>query len=116
MLYDQSVADPKVREGVETESRSEERTENPRLWRVLLHNDDFTTQDFVVWILETVFHMPHAEAFAVMLHVHQAGVGVAGLFTRDVAETKVKATRQLAEQHEFPLLVTLEPDLQEAGA
>ena len=83
---------------------------------MLLHNDDFTTQDFVVWVLETVFHMPHAEAFAVMLHVHQAGVGVAGLFTRDVAETKVKATRQLAEQHEFPLLVTLEPDLQEAGA
>lgn len=116
MLYDQSVADPKIREGVDTASRADERTENPRLWRVLLHNDDFTTQDFVVWVLETVFNMPHAEAFEVMLHVHQAGVGVAGLFTRDVAETKVKATRQLAEQHEFPLLVTLEPDLQEAGA
>jgi ATP-dependent Clp protease adaptor protein ClpS len=116
LLYDQPVADPKIREGVDTASRTDERTENPRLWRVLLHNDDFTTQDFVVWVLETIFHMPHAEAFAVMLHVHQAGVGVAGLFTRDVAETKVKATRQLAEQHEFPLLVTLEPDLQEAGA
>ena len=108
------MADP--REGVATESRPDVRQDTPRMWRVLLHNDDFTTQDFVVWVLETVFHMPHAEAFAVMLHVHQAGVGVAGLFTRDVAETKVKATRQLAEQHEFPLLVTLEPDLQEAGA
>ena len=116
LLYDHPVSDPKTREGVDTAPRADERTENPRLWRVLLHNDDFTTQDFVVWVLETVFHMPHAEAFAVMLHVHQAGVGVAGLFTRDVAETKVKATRQLAEQHEFPLLVTLEPDMQEAGA
>jgi ATP-dependent Clp protease adaptor protein ClpS len=110
------VADPNLREGTLTESHTDERVENPRLWRVLLHNDDFTTQEFVVWILETVFHMPHAEAFAVMMRVHQAGIGVAGLFTRDVAETKVKATRQLAEQHEFPLLVTLEPEPQEAGA
>ena len=110
------MADPNVRDGVQTDSRIDEEVENPRLWRVLLHNDDFTTQDFVVWVLETVFHMPHAEAFAVMMHVHQAGVGVAGLFTRDVAETKVRAARQLAEQHEFPLLVTLEPDSQEAGA
>jgi len=99
-----------------TESRAEERVEHPRLWRVLLHNDDYTTQEFVVWILETVFHLPHAEAMSVMLHVHQAGIGVAGHFTRDVAETKVKVTRQLAEQHEFPLLVTLEPESQEAGA
>ena len=110
------MADPNLREGTLAESHTDERVENPRLWRVLLHNDDFTTQEFVVWILETVFHMPHAEAFAVMMHVHQAGIGVAGLFTRDVAETKVKATRQLAEQHEFPLLVTLEPEPQEAGA
>lgn len=86
------------------------------MWRVLLHNDDFTTQEFVVWVLEMVFHMPQAQAFAVMLHVHQAGVGVAGLFTHDVAETKVKTTRRLAEEHEFPLLVTLEPESQEARA
>lgn len=109
------MADPGVGGGIATESRADERVENPRLWRVLLHNDDFTTQEFVVWVLETVFHLPHAEAVAVMMHVHQTGIGVAGLFTRDVAETKVKAARQLAEQHEFPLLVTLEPDSQEAG-
>ena len=104
------MAAPKIADGVQTESRADEKVENPRLWRVLLHNDDFTTQEFVVWVLETVFNMPPAEAYAVMMHVHQAGVGVAGRFTRDVAETKVKATQQLAEQHEFPLLVTLEPD------
>jgi len=80
------------------------------MWRVLLHNDDYTTQDFVVWVLESIFHKPHAEAFAIMLSVHQSGLGVAGVFTRDVAETKVKATERLAEEHEFPLLATMEPE------
>ena len=80
------------------------------MWKVLLHNDDFTTQEFVVLVLETIFNMPHADAYAVMMHVHQAGIGVAGLFTRDVAETKVKATERLAEQHEYPLRVTIEPE------
>ena len=80
------------------------------MWKVLLHNDDFTTQEFVVWVLETIFNMPHADAYAVMMHVHQSGIGVAGLFTRDVAETKVKATERLAEQHEYPLRVTIEPE------
>jgi ATP-dependent Clp protease adaptor protein ClpS len=103
-------------DGLLTEIRPGQQTDTPRMWRVLLHNDDYTTQEFVVWVLESVFQKPHAEAFAIMMHVHQAGVGVAGIFTRDVAETKVKATRQLAEEHEFPLLVTMEPEQQEAKA
>ena len=86
------------------------------MWRVLLHNDDYTTQEFVVYILETVFNKPQAEAFAIMMRVHQSGLGVAGIYTRDVAETKVKAARQLAEQNEFPLLVTMEPEPQEQRA
>ena len=110
------MAVPKIADGVQTESRTDERVDHPGMWRVLLHNDDFTTQEFVVWVLETVVNLPHAEAFSVMMHVHQAGVGVAGLFTRDVAETKVKATQTLAEQHEFPLLVTLEPGPEGARA
>lgn len=97
-------------------SSTDERVDTPRLWRVLLHNDDFTTQEFVVWVLETVFNMPRADAVTVMMHVHQMGLGVAGLFTRDVAETKVKTTRHLAEQHEFPLLVTFEPAPEDARA
>jgi ATP-dependent Clp protease adaptor protein ClpS len=109
------MADPKApdagtQERVLTESRAEQQVQRPRMWRVLLHNDDFTTQDFVVWVLETVFHKPRAEAFAIMLSVHRSGLGVAGVYTHDVAETKVKATKDLAEQHEFPLLVTMEPE------
>ena len=114
--YDQYVPSSKVADGVQIESRSEEQVEHPRMWKVLLHNDDFTTQEFVVWVLETVFNMPPAEAYTVMMQVHQAGIGVAGLYTRDVAETKVKATRQLAEQHEYPLLVTIEPEPEGARA
>jgi ATP-dependent Clp protease adaptor protein ClpS len=97
-------------EGVLTESRPDQKVERPRLWRVLLHNDDYTTQEFVVWVLETVFHRPPAEAFAIMMHVHQSGLGVAGIYTHEVAETKVQATRRMAEQHEYPLLVTMEPE------
>src|SRR5918995_2662783 len=98
------------REFALTETRSEQKLQRPRMWRVLLHNDDYTTQDFVVWVLETVFHKPRAEAFAIMLSVHRSGLGVAGVYTHDVAETKLKTTKDMAEQHEFPLLVTMEPE------
>jgi ATP-dependent Clp protease adaptor protein ClpS len=101
---------PVPRESTLTESRTEQHVQRPRMWRVLLHNDDYTTQDFVVWVLETVFHKSHSEAFTIMMSVHQSGLGVAGIFTHEVAETKVKATLRLAEQHEFPLLVTMEPE------
>ena len=89
---------------------TEQQLERPRMWRVLLHNDDYTSQDFVVWVLESIFHKPRGEAFAIMMSVHRSGLGVAGIFTHDVAETKVKATKETAEQHEFPLLVTMEPE------
>jgi ATP-dependent Clp protease adaptor protein ClpS len=101
---------PAPRESTLTEARTEQVLQRPRLWRVLLHNDDYTTQDFVVWVLETVFSKPRGEAFAIMMSVHQSGLGLAGVFTHEVAETKVKATLKLAEQHEFPLLVTMEPE------
>ena len=98
------------------EPESDQEVDRPRMWRVLLHNDDYTTQEFVVYVLETVFNKPQAEAFAIMMRVHQAGLGIAGIYTRDVAETKVKAARQLAEQNEFPLLVTMEPEPEEQRA
>jgi ATP-dependent Clp protease adaptor protein ClpS len=101
---------PGIGESTLADAESDQKLERPRLWRVLLHNDDYTTQDFVVWVLETVFHKPTAEAFDIMLSVHRSGMGIAGVYTHDVAETKLKTTRQLAEEHEFPLLVTMEPE------
>ena len=93
-----------------TDSRTDQKLDKPRMWRVLLHNDDYTTQDFVVWILETVFQKPRNEAFVIMMSVHRSGLGLAGVYTHDVAETKLKAARDRAEEHEFPLLVTMEPE------
>src|SRR5687767_12195940 len=101
---------PDTRESTLTVPRAEERLKRPAMWRVLLHNDDYTTQEFVVWVLQHIFNKPQAEAFAIMLSVHQSGLGVAGVYTHDMAETKVKATERLAEEHEFPLLATMEPE------
>ena len=103
---------PDTRESTLIESQSEQKVERPRMWRVLLHNDDYTTQEFVVWILETIFHKDRGEAFEIMMSVHRSGMGIAGVYTHDVAETRVRTTKQLAEEHEYPLLVTMEPDSQ----
>jgi ATP-dependent Clp protease adaptor protein ClpS len=99
-----------TRESTLTDSRSDLKLDRPRLWRVLLHNDDYTTQEFVVWVLESIFRKPRPEAIEVMMRVHQSGIGVAGVYTHDVAETKLRKTRQMAEEQEFPLLVTMEPE------
>jgi ATP-dependent Clp protease adaptor protein ClpS len=101
---------PDTRESTLTESKPDQRVQRPRMWRVLLHNDDYTTQEFVVWVLETIFQKPHGEAFTIMMNVHLSGLGVAGVYTHEVAETKLRTTMQTAEAHEFPLLVTMEPE------
>ena len=89
-------------------AEAEEKVAEPPLFKVLLHNDDFTTMEFVVWILESVFNMPEEQAIQVMLNVHLRGIGVAGIYTFEVAETKVEKTTALAREHEYPLLVTME--------
>ena len=114
---DDMAPHPGPRESVGTRPDAKPRTSRPRLWRVLLHNDDYTAQDFVVWVLETVFRKPRAEAVAIMLSVHRTGLGLAGVFTHDIADTRVRRTQALAEVHEFPLLVTMEPEPdRDAGA
>jgi ATP-dependent Clp protease adaptor protein ClpS len=97
-----------VKEEGQVLTRKRAKVREPGLWKVLLHNDDYTTQEFVVWLLKTVFRKPELEATAIMLAVHKAGVGVAGIYTRDVAETRAERGRQLAERDGFPLLLTVE--------
>jgi ATP-dependent Clp protease adaptor protein ClpS len=89
-------------------AESHEKVEEPPLFKVLLHNDDYTTMEFVVWVLESVFNMPEDEAVRVMLNVHVQGVGVAGIYTFEVAQMKVEKTTTLAQEHEYPLLCTME--------
>ena len=85
------------------------RTRKPPMYKVLLHNDDYTTKEFVVFVLQSVFHRNEADATAIMEHVHTNGVGIAGVYTFEVAETKVTKTAQLARTHEYPLQLSIEP-------
>jgi len=80
----------------------------PPLYQVVLLNDDFTPMDFVIVVLETFFSMDRERATQVMLHVHTRGKGVCGVFTREVAETKVTQVNEFARAHQHPLLCTLE--------
>lgn len=96
--------------GVITRTKPEHRTKKPPLYKVLMHNDDYTTREFVVEVLRSVFHHAESEAHRIMLHVHQSGVGVAGVFTYEVAEMKVRTVEMLAHEREFPLMLTIEPE------
>jgi len=96
--------------GVITETRPEEKLKRPRLYKVLFHNDDYTTMEFVVWALMSVFHHDEATATGIMLHVHKNGIGVAGVYPRDVAETRAARVEALARAHEFPLRCTVEEE------
>ncbi len=89
-------------------AEAEEKVEQPKLYKVLLHNDDYTTMEFVVEILESIFNMPEDQAIQVMLNVHVRGVGVAGIYTFEVAEMKVAKTTAAARENEYPLLCTME--------
>jgi len=94
--------------GVATETQKQ--VKKPPLYKVLLHNDDYTTMEFVVYILQTVFHKAETDAVRIMLAVHQQGVGVAGVYTYEIAEVKVDKVTELARANEFPLLCTLEEE------
>jgi ATP-dependent Clp protease adaptor protein ClpS len=92
--------------GVVTEQQ--QKVEEPPLYKVILHNDDYTTMDFVVMVLEIVFHRSTGEATQIMLDVHQRGAGTAGVYPRDLAETKVAMVFDLARKNEFPLKCSME--------
>ena len=96
--------------GTVTKTRTERKLQKPKLYKVLLHNDDYTTMEFVVFILMSIFHRSETDAVQIMLHVHKNGLGVAGVYTREVAETRVGHVEALAREHEFPLRCSIEED------
>ena len=99
---DTAVAVPK--------SRTARTLAAPPMYKVLLHNDNYTTMEFVVEVLRTVFNHDLDRATRIMLHVHQRGIGVAGVYSMEVAETKAEAVMSMARAAEYPLLCTVEPE------
>ncbi len=93
--------------GVAIEERP--KTKKPSMYKVILHNDDYTTKEFVIMILENVFSKNESEAVRIMTHVHNNGSGVAGVYTHEVAETKAAKTVNLAKAYEYPLQCSVEP-------
>jgi ATP-dependent Clp protease adaptor protein ClpS len=86
------------------------KTTTPRRYQVVFHNDDYTTMEFVVLVLRQFFHKSETESIYIMLTVHKKGRGIAGVYTRDVAETKAKEVTDFARENGMPLLVTAEPE------
>ena len=97
-------------DAVVEKTESKTKLERPPLYKVFLHNDDFTTMEFVVFILLTVFNHNENEAIRLMLNVHRQGIGLAGVYTYEIAEMKVEKVTSLAQANEFPLLCTMEED------
>ena len=101
-----SMNDPGVEEKVGSHTKDE--VDEPPLYRVLLHNDDYSTMEFVIEVLMHVFHKNEPEATRIMLNVHKNGIGDCGVFTFDVAETKVNTVHALAQDRGFPLKCSME--------
>ena len=99
---DTAVAKPRT--------KSAKKLAEPPRFKVLLHNDDYTTMEFVVEVLRAIFHHDLESATRIMLHVHQRGVGVAGTYPMEIAESKAEKVKSLAQAAEFPLLCTVEPE------
>ncbi len=94
----------------QTSIDNDQKVELPRQYKVLLHNDDYTPMDFVVDILMSVFRKDEKSATQIMLNVHNLGRGICGVFTYEIAETKVAQVHKLAEQHEYPLHASMEAE------
>ncbi|MEO5373969.1 MAG: ATP-dependent Clp protease adapter ClpS [Alphaproteobacteria bacterium] len=91
-------------------TKTRPKTKKPAMYKVLMLNDDYTPMEFVVHVLENFFSKSREEATRIMLHVHQRGVGVCGVFTYEVAETKVQQVMDLARQNQHPLQCTIEKE------
>ena len=89
-------------------TKTEETVKEPPKYRVLMHNDHYTTMDFVVQVLETVFSKPAPEAVQIMLNIHRQGIGICGIYTAEVAETKITTVHHMAKEQGFPLRCSVE--------
>ena len=105
--------DGQTRRDEKSEVLTRRRLKRPPLYRVIFHNDDYTTGDFVVMALMRFFHLTHSESTTLMLQVHTQGKGVCGIYTRDVAETKAELVNQAARDNGHPLLCEVEPSQDE---
>ena len=101
---------PDIEHDSEVLTESETKLEKPKLFKVILHNDDFTTMEFVVFILQHVFMRTGADAFTIMLKVHNEGIGIAGVYPYEVANMKSEKAMNLARASEYPLLCTVEEE------
>ncbi len=104
------MVDTHKQTGDQVLERTSEKLGEPRLYKVILHNDNYTTMEFVVQVLETVFLKSPAEAFRVMMQVHVQGQGLCGFYPYDIAETKVATVHEMARERGFPLRASLEDD------
>ncbi len=95
---------------VERKTRTQTKTKRPPMFKVIILNDDYTPMEFVVELLKAVFHKPHAEATRIMLWVHQNGMGIAGVYPFEVAETKVRNVEELAREAQYPLKCVMEKE------
>lgn len=93
-----------------TQLKERPKLKKPPMFKVLLHNDDYTTREFVVLVLRDIFRKSESDAVQIMMHVHNNGVGIAGVYTYEVAEAKVDKTMNLARKFEFPLQMTIEAE------
>ena len=102
------MADADRHTGGELAERTRQKAKTPELFRVILHNDDYTTMQFVIEVLEDIFNKSPAEAFRIMMQVHQAGHGLCGTYSYEVAETKVAMVHDRAKEAGFPLRASVE--------
>src|SRR5919109_5307796 len=107
---DEDVTGGGTRTGTGTVVKTRPKTKKPSMYRVLLLNDDYTPMEFVVHVLERFFNKSREAATEIMLHVHHRGVGVCGVYTFEVAETKVTQTIDFARKHQHPLQCTMEKE------
>ena len=108
VAQDDPRPDEETETGVITQEKPE--TKRPSMYKVIMLNDDYTPQEFVVWLLTSIFNKTPEEATKIMLHVHQNGVGICGIYTYEVAETKVAQVMELARRNDHPLQCTMEKE------